>query len=93
MLFVLIILLRPWLNSQTSCLYSNQILIIQVNITNIGDGTCKAEFKVMPEHTNKAGGLHGGFTATLVDSITTAALAAKDGTFGVTVNLNIKYKF
>jgi len=45
-----------------------------VNITCLANGKCSAELKVDDEHTNPMGGLHGGFSATLVDCISTYAL-------------------
>jgi acyl-coenzyme A thioesterase 13 len=32
-----------------------------------GDGKCLAEMKIAPEHLNRAGGLHGGLSSTIVD--------------------------
>ena len=51
--------------------------------------------KVEEEHCNQQGTLHGGMTATLVDSITTVANMAsnEDGTMegpGVSVDLNMR---
>lgn len=39
----------------------------QVSIVGGGDGKCIAEFTVAEEHLNEGGGLHGGFSATVVD--------------------------
>lgn len=36
-----------------------------MNFVDGGDGKCTAEFKVLPEHLNKMGGLHGGFSSTI----------------------------
>ncbi|EDW17737.1 acyl-coenzyme A thioesterase 13 [Drosophila mojavensis] len=63
----------------------------KVKILDGGDGICKAEFTVAPEHINKAGGLHGGYTATLVDMITTYALMSKPCHPGVSVDINVSY--
>ena len=45
------------------------------------------------EHLNKFGGLHGGLSATLVDSISTVALVTDEEDFfkrlGVSVNLSV----
>lgn len=55
-----------------------------------GQGRCLAEVKIEKEHTNRAGALHGGFTATLVDVVSTLALmTAENGSPGVSVNMNI----
>jgi hypothetical protein len=37
----------------------------KVTFTSGGDGKLTAELKVKPEHLNKLGGLHGGFSSTL----------------------------
>uniref|UniRef100_A0A1A9WTM0 Thioesterase domain-containing protein n=1 Tax=Glossina brevipalpis TaxID=37001 RepID=A0A1A9WTM0_9MUSC len=63
----------------------------KVRITGGGDGKCTAEFTVAVEHLNRVGGLHGGFTATLVDMITTYALMSKPCHPGVSVNMNVSY--
>ncbi|XP_038190847.1 acyl-coenzyme A thioesterase 13 [Arvicola amphibius] len=50
------------------------------------------EMKVEEEHTNKFGTLHGGLTATLVDSISTMALMGTErGLPGVSVDMNITF--
>uniref|UniRef100_H0WBH9 Acyl-coenzyme A thioesterase 13 n=2 Tax=Cavia porcellus TaxID=10141 RepID=H0WBH9_CAVPO len=50
------------------------------------------EMKVEEEHANKQGTLHGGFTATLIDSISTMALLFTErGVPGVSVDMNITY--
>ncbi|XP_030372135.1 acyl-coenzyme A thioesterase 13-like [Scaptodrosophila lebanonensis] len=63
----------------------------KVKITGGGDGVCTAEFKVAPEHLNMGGGLHGGYTATLVDMVTTYALMSKPCHPGVSVDLSVSY--
>lgn len=63
----------------------------QITITAAGDGKCTAEFKVQPEHLNRGGGLHGGFTATVVDNYTTFALMSNDKPAGVSVDLHVSY--
>ncbi|EDW78830.1 uncharacterized protein Dwil_GK12658 [Drosophila willistoni] len=63
----------------------------KVQITGGGDGICTAEFKVGPEHLNRGGGLHGGYTATLVDMITTYALMSKPCHPGVSVDISVSY--
>lgn len=40
-------------------------------------------------HLNKAGGMHGGFTATLIDNISTAAIVTTGSDPGVSVDMNI----
>ncbi|XP_059615981.1 acyl-coenzyme A thioesterase 13-like [Phlebotomus argentipes] len=62
-----------------------------IQVLDGGDGRLKAEFKVLPEHLNSAGGLHGGFTASLVDILTTVALMTTDTHPGVSVDLQVSY--
>lgn len=62
-----------------------------MKIVGGGDGVCKAEFTIAPEHINKGGGLHGGYTATLVDMITTYALMSQPCHPGVSVDINVNY--
>ncbi|VTJ51864.1 Hypothetical predicted protein [Marmota monax] len=48
--------------------------------------------KVEEQHANKMGTLHGGLTATLIDSISTVALLCSErGLPGVSVDMNITY--
>lgn len=55
-----------------------------------GGGRCRAELVVAPEHQNKMGTLHGGLTATLVDTVSTVALVSSSaGVGGVTVDLHV----
>lgn len=65
-----------------------------MTIVEGGDGKCKAAFKVLPEHLNRNGGLHGGFSATVVDIVTTYALMTIEQDYsrpGTSVNLNMSY--
>ena len=63
---------------------------MQVQIVSGGDGRCRAEMVVAPEHQNKLGTLHGGLTATLVDAISSVALGTRTaGVLGVTVDLHV----
>lgn len=52
-------------------------------------GKCVCEMTVDESHVNKGGTLHGGLTATLVDSLSTLAIVAGDGPPGVSVDLNL----
>jgi acyl-coenzyme A thioesterase 13 len=64
--------------------------VLQVKIISAGDGNCRAEMVVGPEHENKMAILHGGLTATLVDLLSTLALLThKVGVPGVTVDLHV----
>ena len=65
-------------------------ILLQVKIVGGGEGTCEAEFCVEKEHTNVGGLLHGGFSACLVDSVSTMALLSHSRQVpGVSVNLNV----
>lgn len=58
-----------------------------------GNGMCTAELKVSPEHLNGAGGLHGGYIATLVDAVSTYALMTNEkgnSNAGVSVDMHIR---
>ncbi|ALC43348.1 CG16986 [Drosophila busckii] len=63
----------------------------KVAITGGGDGVCTAEFTVSKELLNKGGTLHGGYTATLVDMVTTYALMSKPCHPGVSSSINVSY--
>lgn len=67
--------------------------LIQIEIVGGGNGKCLAEFTVEKENLNRAGGLHGGFTATVVDNFTTYALLTSDHPPGVTVDLHVRLLF
>jgi len=58
-------------------------------------GRCVVELKVEPEHANMYGTLHGGFSATLVDAVTSYALVTDDieslRNLGVSVHLGLEY--
>ncbi|GFG31519.1 hypothetical protein Cfor_09470, partial [Coptotermes formosanus] len=63
-----------------------------VQIVSGGNGCCRAELVVAPEHQNGYGTLHGGLTATLVDTLSTVALITRTaGVPGVTVDLHVSY--
>ena len=47
------------------------------------------ELKVEEKHLNLAGTLHGGYTSSLVDSITTVAIMAAEKPPGVTTDLAV----
>ncbi|KAK6104521.1 Thioesterase family protein [Brugia pahangi] len=57
------------------------------------DGHVEIELKVADEHLNPSGTIHGGFTATLVNIVSTAAvLASGRPTGGRSVDLSISYQ-
>nr|CAB3219764.1 acyl-coenzyme A thioesterase 13-like [Phallusia mammillata] len=63
-----------------------------LNVVSAGNGKIKCEMPVLEEHLNLSGNLHGGFTATLVDVVSTYALGTLDDPrFGVSVDMNISY--
>jgi len=63
---------------------------MQVKLLSAGDGRAKCEFTVQPEHTNMGGTLHGGYTATIVDVVSTMALLSTEPFKpGVSVELSV----
>lgn len=64
-----------------------------VNILQADQGSCVATVKVTKDDVNPLGALHGGFSATFIDSISTYGLLThKDWpNISVSVNLNILY--
>lgn len=63
-----------------------------VKVLTAGDGQCKAEFTVSEEHLNLGGTLHGGFTSTLIDCVSTYALMTREnGIPGVSVDLHVTF--
>ncbi|XP_023019556.2 acyl-coenzyme A thioesterase 13 isoform X1 [Leptinotarsa decemlineata] len=65
----------------------------KVNVTHLEDGSCLAELRIGPEHVNPMGTLHGGLSATLVDSISSWALHShRNGpNISVSVEMNMTY--
>ncbi|KAM8966943.1 acyl-coenzyme A thioesterase 13 [Pelodytes ibericus] len=64
----------------------------KLDLVSATPGKVVCELTVQEEHTNRAGNLHGGFTATLVDMVSTAALMHTErGAPGVSVDMNITY--
>ncbi len=58
-------------------------------MTSAIPGKLSCEVKVDESHLNRGGGLHGGFTSTLVDTISTLAIMTADKPPGVSVDLHI----
>ena len=52
-------------------------------------GKCTCEVTLDESHMNRGGALHGGFTATLVDNISTLAIMTAEKPPGVSVDINI----
>lgn len=64
----------------------------KIEIISAGSGKCKAELVVSEEHLNRGGTMHGGFTSTLVDCVSTYALMSNDVTApGVSVDLHVTF--
>ncbi|XP_076999925.1 acyl-coenzyme A thioesterase 13 isoform X1 [Tamandua tetradactyla] len=64
----------------------------KVTLVSTSPGKVICEMQVEEEHANKLGTLHGGLTATLVDTISTMALLCTErGAPGVSVDMNITY--
>ncbi|XP_025198397.1 acyl-coenzyme A thioesterase 13-like [Melanaphis sacchari] len=72
----------------------------KVNITSVGNGQCIAEMVVEKQHTNAYGTLHGGFTASAVDILSSMAMLTHPRVVenidsapnsGVSVDIHISY--
>ncbi|XP_012890696.1 PREDICTED: acyl-coenzyme A thioesterase 13 [Dipodomys ordii] len=64
----------------------------KVTVVSAAPEKLVCEMKVEEQHANKLGTLHGGLTATLIDSISTMALMCTErGAPGVSVDMNITY--
>ncbi|MEE6464778.1 hypothetical protein FKM82_006352 [Ascaphus truei] len=67
-------------------------VLSKLDLVSANPGKVVCEMKVEEEHANRAGTLHGGLTATLVDIVSTAALIHTErGAPGVSVDMNITY--
>ncbi|XP_008057579.1 acyl-coenzyme A thioesterase 13 [Carlito syrichta] len=67
-------------------------ILEKVTLVSAAPGKVICEMKVEQQHTNKMGTLHGGLTATLIDTISTMALLCTErGAPGVSVDMNITY--
>ncbi|XP_012286701.1 acyl-coenzyme A thioesterase 13 [Orussus abietinus] len=68
------------------------VCLKDVNILKLENGECSAEVTVGPQHLNTGGTMHGGFTATLVDCITTYAVITQgNNSPGVSVDIHVSY--
>lgn len=63
--------------------------MLQIKVVSAGGGQIVAELEVTPALTNPMGTLHGGCSATLVDSISSWALGTKIGADKMHVSLDI----
>ncbi|XP_075682676.1 acyl-coenzyme A thioesterase 13 isoform X1 [Rhinoderma darwinii] len=67
-------------------------VLSKLQLVSASPGKVICELKVDEEHTNHGGTMHGGFTATLVDMVSTVALMHTErGAPGVSVDMNITY--
>ena len=62
---------------------------VKIEVTAAAHGKCSCEIKVNETHLNRGGSLHGGFTATLVDNVSTVAIMCANKPPGVSVDMNI----
>lgn len=63
-----------------------------MKVISVGEGNCVAELKIEDEHANSMKTLHGGFSATLVDVITSFGLLTIEDYYmvpSVTVDLHL----
>ncbi|XP_051872258.1 acyl-coenzyme A thioesterase 13 isoform X1 [Pristis pectinata] len=67
-------------------------ILSKMAVVSASPGKIVCEMKVEEKHVNRAGNLHGGLTATLVDVVSTAALLNTERALpGVSVDMNITY--
>jgi len=75
-------------------------LLDKVQITSAGNGNCVAEMVVEKQHTNGYGTLHGGFTASAVDVISSLAVLTHQKVVdeidslpqsGVSIDIHVSY--
>lgn len=64
----------------------------KLKIVSAGNGNCKAEFVVSEEHLNAGGTMHGGFTSTLIDCVSSYAVMTQGNQVpGVSVDLHVTF--
>lgn len=63
----------------------------KVQLLSIADGKCKVQFTVAEEHLNPYGTMHGGFTSTVIDVVSSYALTTykPDQYSGSSVDLHV----
>lgn len=68
-------------------------ILSKFKILTADNGNCTGTLLIEDEHTNPMGGLHGGLSATLIDSISSYALMTHEkGAYpSVSVNINASY--
>lgn len=63
-----------------------------MKVLSVNPGQVEMEMEVKEEHLNNGGTLHGGMICTIVDSVSTYAIATtKDNKFGVSTDLNVSF--
>ena len=74
-------------------IYNNHILcsVLKIEVVAASPGKCSCEVTLDEFHLNRSGALHGGFTATLVDGVSTIAIMCAEKPPGVSVDMNITY--
>ena len=82
-------MLDSWTDFYCSILYV--FLSTQAEIVSFEEGKCLFKMNLGEEHVNKIGTLHGGLTATLIDTFTTFVLVTQPPHVpGVSVDLSIR---
>lgn len=73
------------MNDSFNCIFDLDLfklihmVLLQAKVISAGGGKCLVELEVTEDHVNLIDGLHGGCSATLVDSVSSWALATKIG--------------
>ncbi|XP_029680040.1 uncharacterized protein LOC115245731, partial [Formica exsecta] len=63
---------------------------IYVQLLSAADGKCKAQFTVAEEHLNSIGSMHGGFTSSIIDIVSSYALTTYNNKpLAVSVDLHV----
>ncbi|XP_067857543.1 acyl-coenzyme A thioesterase 13 isoform X1 [Heptranchias perlo] len=67
-------------------------VLSKMTVVAANPGKIVCEMNVEEEHVNRAGTLHGGLTATLIDVVSTAALLTTERALpGVSIDMNVTY--
>jgi acyl-CoA thioesterase len=66
---------------------------MNLSVVAAGDGTAKVTALPAPQFANQMGRMHGGYVATLIDTVLGCAVMSRlpDGTGYGTVDLNVKF--
>ena len=76
-------------HAHNTCTYSYDVVFSKVEIVAAAPGKCSCELTLTEFHLNRGGSLHGGFTATLVDGVSTIAVMCAEKPPGVSVDMSI----